>query len=181
MKLIWRARPTTATSSVVGTNASSLSPSVAGSNINLTEKPRLPVTPEPGATEKESVPSPPPPPRKRGFWSWKLSEKKSLPPKSDVENATSAPQARPIRLFAPAYNGIGAALSLCEQYDVRLFVLLSLCFTFNRRLHWEWRGNASIRVAIRSKLLAIRTTRIGPFPILCWFSKCFQANLCGNV
>ena len=125
MKLIWRARPTTAASSVVGTNASSVSPSVMGSNINLTEKLRRPgeVTPEPAATEKEKVSPPSPPPRKRGFWSWKLSEKKSPPSKSDEENATPGPQVRPIRLFAPAYNGLGAALSLCEWCCGRLTVL----------------------------------------------------------
>lgn len=125
MKLLWRARPTTAASSVIGTNASSLSPSVAGSKINLTEKPRRPgeVTPEPAATEKEKESPPSPPPPKRGFWSWKLSEKKSSRPKSDEENATSGSQARPIRLFAPAYNGLGAALSLCKWCCGRLSVL----------------------------------------------------------
>ncbi len=102
MKLIWRSRPATTTSSIRGTHASSHSPSVAGSNINLTEKPRIYglATPEPGATEK--------------WWGWKLSERNAPPPKSDQEKGRSGPQPRPIRLFAPAYNGFGAALSLCE-------------------------------------------------------------------
>ena len=118
MKLIWRSRPATGASSIGGTNPSSVSPSIAGSNINLTEKPRISGlgTPEPGATEKEkeSAPTPTPAPRKRKWWGWKLSEKGAPPPKSDEEKAHSGPQPRPIRLFAPAYNGFGAALSLCE-------------------------------------------------------------------
>ncbi len=116
MKLIWRSRPATTTSSIRGTHASSHSPSVAGSNINLTEKPRIYglATPEPGATEKEKDPTPTPAPRKRTWWGWKLSERNAPPPKSDQEKGRSGPQPRPIRLFAPAYNGFGAALSLCE-------------------------------------------------------------------
>ncbi|KAF8621383.1 hypothetical protein AX15_007840 [Amanita polypyramis BW_CC] len=111
MKLIWRSRPTSATaSSIANTNISSISPSAATSNINLTEKPRITQEsiPEPNAAEDEKGK-----PAKRKFWSWKLSEKKSpAVPTSDVEKGIPSPEARPIRLFAPVYNGFGAALSL---------------------------------------------------------------------
>lgn len=34
--------------------------------------------------------------------------------KDDIEKTAEGPSPRPIRLFAPVYNGLGVALSICE-------------------------------------------------------------------
>jgi cellulose synthase/poly-beta-1,6-N-acetylglucosamine synthase-like glycosyltransferase len=111
MKLVWRSRPTTIASSFINTNPSSVSPSTAGSNVNLTEKAQMQgMNPELVATvtEEESTE----PPAKRGFWSWKLSDAKSPTPRSDAEKGLSSLQSRPIRYFAPVYIGFSAGLSV---------------------------------------------------------------------
>ncbi|KAF8623867.1 hypothetical protein AX17_007269 [Amanita inopinata Kibby_2008] len=114
MKLIWRNRPTATSSSVRNTPVSSISPSVAASDLNLNEKAQtaqdsLKESTAAIVTEKERNLAPP---AERRFWSWKLSSKRSPASSSDAEKGTSGRQARPIRLFAPVYGGIGAALSI---------------------------------------------------------------------
>ncbi|KAJ7244336.1 glycosyl transferase family group 2-domain-containing protein [Mycena rebaudengoi] len=120
MKLVWRLRTTTAstttsTSSIIA--PSSVAPSTTASDVNLTEKTRqqqqqlvLPTAPTTPTT-----PTAPPPPPKKSSWSWKLGKKASTPALvGDAEKASSITgrETRPIRLFAPFYGGMGAALSL---------------------------------------------------------------------
>jgi hypothetical protein len=47
-------------------------------------------------------------------WSWKLSSSGPRDTTGDVEKGGAAKDPRPIRLFAPFYGGLGAALSICE-------------------------------------------------------------------
>jgi hypothetical protein len=105
------------------TASSSVSPSYAGSEINLTEKV------EPGKHGDTSVvipdrDKPPPTRRKMMSWSWKASKPEAAPASStgptgghdekDEENGPLRKPPRPIRLFAPFYGGLGAALAVCK-------------------------------------------------------------------
>lgn len=133
MKLVWRSRHATSPSIITSASNSS-PPSTAASNVNLNEKTTRSSVTVPDAAivtaalaEKEAsatAPAPASPPKKKS-WGWKLSSKKSPPASSDPEK--SASQARPIRLFAPIYGGLGLGLSVCES-RARPFVALS-CLT----------------------------------------------------
>ena len=101
IKLVWNRR------SAFTSVANSLAPSTTASDVNLTEKAQAP------AAEKEAIVLAPKqlntPPKKRScdiFGYWKAAA-------SDVEKTAEGPSARPVRLFAPVYSGLGAALSLC--------------------------------------------------------------------
>uniref|UniRef100_A0A8H7XRP5 Glycosyltransferase 2-like domain-containing protein n=1 Tax=Psilocybe cubensis TaxID=181762 RepID=A0A8H7XRP5_PSICU len=118
MKLVWRSRHHT-TPSIVTSASNSSAPSTAASNVNLNEKTtRSSITvPDPAVVsaalaEKEVTTAAPETPPKKKFWnwSWKLSAKKSPSASSDPEKR--AAQARPIRLFAPIYGGLGLGLSV---------------------------------------------------------------------
>ncbi|KAI0364861.1 hypothetical protein BV20DRAFT_812457 [Pilatotrama ljubarskyi] len=101
IKLVWKRR------SAFASLASSVAPSATPSDVNLTEKSQTALV-----TEKE-VPAPAPkdkstPPKKKRSWGlgyWKADA-------SDLEKTAEGPSARPTRLFAPVYCGLGAALSL---------------------------------------------------------------------
>ncbi|KAI0631810.1 glycosyl transferase family group 2-domain-containing protein [Trametes polyzona] len=100
IKLVWKRR------SAFASLASSAAPSTTPSDVNLTEKSETALV-----TEKE-VPAPAPkskaaPPKKRscGLGYWKADA-------SDLEKTAEGPSARPMRMFAPVYCGLGAALSL---------------------------------------------------------------------
>ncbi|KAI0919925.1 hypothetical protein AcV5_001863 [Taiwanofungus camphoratus] len=86
--------------------ASSAAPSTTGSAVNLAEKYKTPAVDEKEvaaiAKEKEK-----PKKKKRscGFGYW-------VSAKEDVEKTAEGPSIRPVRLFAPVYNGLGAALSI---------------------------------------------------------------------
>ncbi|PPQ88373.1 hypothetical protein CVT25_002119 [Psilocybe cyanescens] len=118
MKLVWRSRHATSPSIITSASNSS-PPSTAASNVNLNEKTTRSSVTVPDAAivtaalaEKEAsatAPAPASPPKKKS-WGWKLSSKKSPPASSDPEK--SASQARPIRLFAPIYGGLGLGLSV---------------------------------------------------------------------
>lgn len=117
MKLVWQSRNMVATPSFITSINTSSAPSMTASDVNLNEKAAIAsdgvveaATKMENAVAENEAPQP-----ERKFWSWKLSSKKS-PAKasSDTEKGSAAPQARPIRLFAPVYGGIGCALSICE-------------------------------------------------------------------
>lgn len=130
IKLVWTRR------SAFASLASSAAPSTTASDVNLTEKTRAP------ATEKETVELAPKDPKKTPakkrscdiFGYWKADA-------NDIEKTAEGPSARPIRLFAPVYSGLGAALSLCA-YPLRicLHILTGTC-----SLRWERRECAAGR------------------------------------
>ncbi|EJF59432.1 hypothetical protein DICSQDRAFT_108818 [Dichomitus squalens LYAD-421 SS1] len=100
IKLVWTRR------SAFASLASSAAPSTVASNVNLTEKTVEATSEKPGAV----VPAPKElkAPKKRGcniFGYWKANA-------SDVEKTADGPSARPMRMFAPVYCGLGAGLSL---------------------------------------------------------------------
>lgn len=123
MKLVWRSRHHTS-ASIITSASNSSAPSTAASNVNLNEKTTRSSITVPDAAvvtaalaEKEAsstTPAPESPPKKKSWgWGWKLSSKKPASVSSDPEK--SAAQARPIRLFAPIYGGLGLGLSVCES------------------------------------------------------------------
>ncbi|TFK63653.1 hypothetical protein BDN72DRAFT_307822 [Pluteus cervinus] len=121
MNLIWRVRPTPTNSSIVNSVISSGGDSGAGSamasNVNLNEKQEVE---QPAATvqaaadalkktEKEQKAK-----GKRKCWGW-MSDKNSAAAStsdSDPEKGVDPRKARPIRLFAPLYNGLGLGLAI---------------------------------------------------------------------
>ncbi|KAJ6532924.1 glycosyl transferase family group 2-domain-containing protein [Mycena vulgaris] len=115
MKLVWRARITGSGSILTsGSAGASVAPSTTASDVNLTEKPApLPsVADAAAAAQAEKDASNQKPTSK---WSWKLGKKATAPPSSgrDAEKqSSSGREARPIRLFAPFYGGLGAALAV---------------------------------------------------------------------
>ncbi|KAH9850477.1 glycosyl transferase family group 2-domain-containing protein [Lenzites betulinus] len=99
IKLVWKRR------SAFVPPPSSVSPSTATSAVNLNEKSETALV-----TEKEvAVPAPKDKsaPKKRtcGLGYWKADA-------SDLEKTAEGPSSRPLRMFAPVYCGLGAALSL---------------------------------------------------------------------
>lgn len=90
--------------------------SAAAATAALAEKEQSTVT---DATEVATLPAPSP--KKSKGWGWKLSSKKIRVETSDPEKGPSGRQARPIRLFAPLYNGLGLALSLCAYLESLAF------------------------------------------------------------
>ncbi|KIM44070.1 hypothetical protein M413DRAFT_443129 [Hebeloma cylindrosporum] len=133
MKLVWKTRHHGPTSSIITSASNSSVPSTTASNVNLVEKvspvTRASVTVASAAAataalaEKEqstvasatavaNLPAPSLKKSKGWGWGWKLSSKKTRVETSDPEKDPSGRQARPIRLFAPLYNGLGVGLSL---------------------------------------------------------------------
>ena len=112
IKLVWNRRAAFSSSL-----ASSAAPSTFGSDVNLTEKPRgTGAEKEKDSAAAAVVPAPKdpraPPTKSRacGFLGyWKADA-------SDLEKTAEGPSARPTRLFAPVYCGLGAALSLCACF-----------------------------------------------------------------
>ncbi|KAG7087305.1 hypothetical protein E1B28_013283 [Marasmius oreades] len=107
IKLVWRARNVTPSISGLTSAAASIALSSSPSDLHLTEKPK--------ASSEEAVAVPPvvtaekSTKKSRWNWNWRL-QKKKRDVHTDVEKGSK--QARPIRLFAPFYDGFGAALSL---------------------------------------------------------------------
>lgn len=118
MKLVWRSRPTLTTFS----DATSFSASTTGSNVNLYTKAK-----DAAAVASEAVAAlaqkEKPRPESKWNWSWKSSppRKSSTRVEIDVEKAPAGREARPIRLFAPIYGGLGTGLSLC------MYIILCIC------------------------------------------------------
>jgi hypothetical protein len=115
MKLVWRTRPPAP--SIVTTTTNSVNPSTTGSNVNLNEK--TPITPVTDAAVavvlagKEIPGAADEPPASTWKWSWRLSKKRpSAVISDDLEKGSAGREARPIRLFAPVYGGLGLGLSV---------------------------------------------------------------------
>ena len=108
MKLVWRSRPKL----TPATTATSLArPSEPSSSEGLNEKAAGSADDAAAAMLAEKSK-----PSKRFKWSfgWKLSAKAPEAAPGDVEKGEPSKEARPIRLFAPFYNGLGVGLSICE-------------------------------------------------------------------
>ena len=107
IKLVWNQRTNPS-----GSLDSSLAPSAAGSEQNLNEKAKQIITEkeiEERAKEKDQANKREPPKKRRllGF-SYFVSNKE------DVEQNAEGPSYRPLRLFAPFYGGLAAALAICK-------------------------------------------------------------------
>jgi len=119
IKLVWKNRlaysaPNSAQQSLVGTTASSN----VGSNVGLNEKTES-SAPEPTARDK-------PPTKSKWRFGWKLSSKDPAVPKDqDPEKGTPEYIPRRMRMFAPFYNGLGCALSICRSFARSWFILWS--------------------------------------------------------
>ena len=114
MKLVWRSRLIASPS--VTTSDSTPIPSTTGSNVNLNEKAtaaRVAVTVAEAAVVTAATAAAAP---KKRFWGWgRLSSKKTSSPDTPDPEKGSIHPPRPIRLLAPLYGGLGAALSLCAS------------------------------------------------------------------
>lgn len=121
IKLVWRARPplSSSASAITAGSLGSVLPSAAPSYQNLTEKAAnvdvRAVEAAEGQQEAAAVRAK----AKKGFnwFGWTTSKgKKGLSSGDRTEQLGNAeadgPEARPIRLFAPIYGGLGAGLSL---------------------------------------------------------------------
>ncbi|KIY43226.1 hypothetical protein FISHEDRAFT_53946 [Fistulina hepatica ATCC 64428] len=104
MKLVWRSRPTLSTAS---TNFS-LTSSRAASDSELNPRERHDQNVDEKAQDNLAAKSKPKKARQCKWLSWKLSSTGSA--EKDPEKAQGL-SPRPIRLFAPVYGGLGAALS----------------------------------------------------------------------
>ncbi|CAK5270569.1 unnamed protein product [Mycena citricolor] len=116
MKLVWRFRTQNGSASVL-TSGSVGAPSTTASDVNLTEKPALGPMTEGGldidavaAAHAEKTQAPPKKNRVCGWW--KLGSRSSGPAPGDPEKQQARKDMRPIRLFAPFYNGLGAGLAV---------------------------------------------------------------------
>lgn len=110
IKLVWNQR--NAAFSV----PSSAAPSSPGSDVNLTEKPAAVVDEkEVAAIVKEKEQSGK---RKKDKRSCSFGFGYFVSNKEDVEKSADGPSARPMRLLAPVYCGLAAALSFCESFSL---------------------------------------------------------------
>ena len=106
MKLVWRSRQAASVS--VSSGPPSVTPSTTASDVSLTAaskaKDAAAAVADAAAAavlaEREK-----PKPQSSWNFTWKLKS-------GDPEKQSSA-QARPMRMFAPVYGGLGAALSIC--------------------------------------------------------------------
>jgi cellulose synthase/poly-beta-1,6-N-acetylglucosamine synthase-like glycosyltransferase len=111
VKLVWRSRTASASIITAGSIPASVTPSTTASDVNLAEKPSppssLPSITEAATTAAASQPATA---TKSRWWSsWKLGKRPTAPVIRDAEKQSTA---RPLRLLAPFYNGIGAGLSV---------------------------------------------------------------------
>jgi hypothetical protein len=115
IKLVWRSRVAL---SVISSGApSSISPA-SGSYVNLNEKTKETTSATVLAVVQDREKKPKPAKKKWGFSYFKSARKTELPEgeAGDVEKGTTGFKShRPIRLWAPLYGGLGAALSICES------------------------------------------------------------------
>ena len=111
IKLVWRARAT------LSLPASEIGESVTPSNEDLIERAEDSLPEKIPVMEKE-VASPPAPTN----WTW--FNWRSTREDRDVEK--TAPKARPMRLIAPFYSGLGCALSLCRINSIGHLALLTV-------------------------------------------------------
>ena len=116
IKLVWKNRL-----AFSAPNSAQQSPAATSSNVGLTEKAE-PSTSEPTARDKA-------PKKSKWRFGWKLSSKEPAVPKGqDPEKGTSEYTPRQMRMFAPFYNGLGCALSICRLFSQPKPVVWSHCF-----------------------------------------------------
>lgn len=136
MKLVWRSRTRSThgsasvitagsigTASATASVAPSTSASTTASDVNLTSDPNRKMASVAEAAAVVQSQSEKATAKKGWGWSWKLSSKKSAaaaaakggdPEKGANAVSETGREARPIRLFAPIYGGLGAGLSVCK-------------------------------------------------------------------
>jgi hypothetical protein len=102
IKLVWRNRSMTASVATSSANSSKMPSDV---NLNLNEK----------LTGAEESPRTRPKPKSKWNFGWKLSPKRESDQADPEKYATTGPKSRPMRMFAPFYNGFGVALSICKS------------------------------------------------------------------
>ncbi|KAF5347443.1 hypothetical protein D9756_011118 [Leucocoprinus leucothites] len=118
MKYLWRTRASThyASTSVATSVVTSVAPSTTASNVNLNTSSNMPL---PHAVNGAVTAAAVIPKVKEGDpqksrsckilgWSWTTSKVNEL----DPEKGPNTPSPRPVRLLAPVYSGLGAALSI---------------------------------------------------------------------
>ena len=109
IKLVWKSRPT----NVSIASMSDLLASNGNSNAHLNEEPKeKETTKEAVANPAEVAAKRATKPAKKRFWGLAYF----VTDKDDVEKTAEGPSPRPIRLFAPVYNGLGVAMSICASY-----------------------------------------------------------------
>ena len=116
IKLVWKNRlaysaPNSAQQSLVGTTASNV-------GLVVPNEKTEPDTPQPTARDL--------PPKSKWRFGWKLTSKEPAAPKDqDPEKGTAEYIPRRMRMFAPFYNGLGCALSICRWFPQSRFDLWS--------------------------------------------------------
>jgi hypothetical protein len=111
IKLVWRNRFTFS-----APNSTRQSPAATHSDVRLTEK-TGPSIPEPTARDA-------PPTKSSWSFGWKLSSRAPAAPKDqDPEKGVAERAPRRMRMFAPFYNGLGCAMTICRLFSQSSFVL----------------------------------------------------------
>jgi len=111
IKLVWRSRGAL---SIISSGAPSfVSPSATASYVNLSEKNKeIAIATATGPDQEKPKPA-----KKKWGFSYKSSRKET--PVSveghNAEKGRGGRSARPLRLLAPFYGGLGAALSICKS------------------------------------------------------------------
>ena len=112
IKLVWNQR-----GSALASLASSAAPSASGSEQNLTEKvPETATEKEVAALAKEQEQANHSRDHSDGGKKKFFGFSYFVSNKEDVERSAQGPSYRPMRLFAPFYGGLSAALALCERF-----------------------------------------------------------------
>lgn len=125
IKLVWNMRAAT-----LGSLASSAAPSTTGSEQNLTEKATQIISEKEVAVTKEKEHSNK---REKGkSRSCRLGLGYFVSNKEDVEKTAAGPSYRPMRLFAPFYGGLAAALAICKRLRlcVSVYCISSIVIVF---------------------------------------------------
>ena len=109
IKLVWKNR-----FAFSAPNSTQQSPAATSSDVGLNEK-AGPSIPEPTARDA-------PPTKSKWSFGWKLSPKAPAAPKDqDPEKGVPEYTPRRMRMFAPFYNGMGCALSICGLFPQSSF------------------------------------------------------------
>ena len=115
IKLVWKNRL-----AFSAPNSAPQSPATT-SAVELNEK-AGPGTPEPIGRDT-------PPTKSKGSFGWKLfSRAPAVPKDQDPEKGVPEDTPRRMRMFAPLYNGLGCALSICRLFPQFSFILWAHLF-----------------------------------------------------
>ena len=119
IKLVWKNRL-----AFSAPNSTHQSPAATSSDVGLNEKTGS-STPEPTARDK--VPT-----KSKWKFGWKLSSEKPASTKDqDPEKGVPEYIPRRMRMFAPFYNGLGCALSICRLLSQSSFIVSAHYFQFS--------------------------------------------------